>query len=205
MMEFIRRYWTGVGSRNTPPDILLMMQLIGKVLTDLGYILRSGGAEGADTAFYAGCKLSDKFYEFTPEVFLSWDGMEAYGKKWHHDPKEGFYDAHRYKTWQSANQIALLTRGSWERCGWGGQQHHTRNVFQVIGHSLTAPSDFLICWAPPVGKKTPWVRGGTVTAVKLAVQRKIEVFNLYHPEVFNRFVDFLDKHDEPHSFHKKAV
>ncbi len=204
MIKTLRPFWTGVGSRETPPDILLMMEFIGKLLTDLGYVMRSGGAEGADTAFYAGCKKSDKFYEATPEVFLSWDGMTAYGKKWYHDPKEGYLDAHRYDTWQAANAIALETRGSWERCGWGGQQHHTRNVFQVIGTDLASPSNFLICWAQPVGKKG-YVRGGTATAVKLAIQKHIEVFNLYHAEHYNRMVDFLDKHDVEHPFEKKAA
>jgi len=205
MMKVMRQFWTGVGSRETPPDILLMMELIGKVLTDLGYILRSGGAEGADTAFYAGCKKSAMFEVNKPIIYISWNGMDAYGKNWYHDPSIGYYNAKRYPTWNIANEMAFNLRGSFERLGWKGIAHHTRNVFQVIGDDLHSPSNFLICWARPKNKRKPFVHGGTATAVKLAYLRDIEIYNLYHPQVFNRFVDFLDKYDEPHPFEKKVA
>ena len=40
-----RLFYTGVGSRKTPKDILDFMVLCGKRLADLNYIGRSGGAE----------------------------------------------------------------------------------------------------------------------------------------------------------------
>lgn len=48
------KYYTGVGSRQTPPHILTMMGFIAVKLAKEGYILRSGGAAGADTAFEKG-------------------------------------------------------------------------------------------------------------------------------------------------------
>lgn len=48
-------YYAGVGSRETPQDILNTMYKIGKYLASKGYTLRSGGAIGADTAFENGC------------------------------------------------------------------------------------------------------------------------------------------------------
>jgi len=48
------RYYTGVGSRNTPPNILELMFEIAAKLNSIGYYLRSGGAAGADTAFANG-------------------------------------------------------------------------------------------------------------------------------------------------------
>ena len=47
-------YWTGVGSRETPPEIVQLMGTIARGLTKVGGILRSGGATGADSAFEAG-------------------------------------------------------------------------------------------------------------------------------------------------------
>lgn len=48
------KYYTGVGSRNTPQDMMkLMTQVVTKPET-LGYSLRSGAADGADTAFENG-------------------------------------------------------------------------------------------------------------------------------------------------------
>lgn len=50
----MRKYYAGIGSRETPGPILERMTNFGRRLHDLGYILRSGGAEGADTAFEDG-------------------------------------------------------------------------------------------------------------------------------------------------------
>ena len=49
------KYYTGIGSRTTPEHILKLMTKIGKYLALNGYVLRSGGANGADTAFEIGC------------------------------------------------------------------------------------------------------------------------------------------------------
>lgn len=197
-------YWTGIGSRETPEDILRLMTILGKTLTDFGWVLRSGGAQGADTAFYEGCKLSENFERAKSMVYISWNGMKSGDTKLWHNPALGLYDATRYPTWEEANQIALKTRGSFERLGKGGIAHHTRNVFQIQGHHLDTLSKFVICWAIPVGK-TGAVKGGTATAVKLARQCKVEVINLYTDEGYNRAVDFLDKHNVVHDFVKRTA
>lgn len=56
--------YAGIGSRETPRSILDLMTLIAVKLESLGYILRSGGAIGADTAFEDGVKsLKEIFYD----------------------------------------------------------------------------------------------------------------------------------------------
>jgi predicted Rossmann fold nucleotide-binding protein DprA/Smf involved in DNA uptake len=47
-------YYTGVGSRECPTYILDLMTQYATVLNNKGYILRSGGALGADSAFQSG-------------------------------------------------------------------------------------------------------------------------------------------------------
>jgi predicted Rossmann fold nucleotide-binding protein DprA/Smf involved in DNA uptake len=47
----MENYYTGVGSRKTPPDVLSLMTRIATHLDSLGKILRSGGAKGADDLF----------------------------------------------------------------------------------------------------------------------------------------------------------
>ena len=49
-----QKYYAGIGSRKCPPNILRIMTHLAKYLANEGYILRSGGAEGADTAFENG-------------------------------------------------------------------------------------------------------------------------------------------------------
>lgn len=54
------RYYAGIGSRKSPQDILKFMVKIAKSLSD-SYILRSGGAVGADKAFEYGAKDKEIF------------------------------------------------------------------------------------------------------------------------------------------------
>ena len=44
-------FYAGIGSRETPPEFIDEFIKIGKWLGSHGYILRSGGADGADSAF----------------------------------------------------------------------------------------------------------------------------------------------------------
>ena len=47
-------YYAGIGSRETPPDILREMEGTAHTLNGMRYVLRSGGARGADSAFQNG-------------------------------------------------------------------------------------------------------------------------------------------------------
>jgi hypothetical protein len=52
----VELFYPGIGLRSTLPDILTLMTLmttIALILVDHQYILRSGGAIGADSAFEA--------------------------------------------------------------------------------------------------------------------------------------------------------
>lgn len=48
------KIYSGIGSRKTPIDILNLMKEIAVALDSEGFRLRSGGAQGADTAFESG-------------------------------------------------------------------------------------------------------------------------------------------------------
>ncbi len=53
-MSDSNKYYSGIGSRETPDDIIDVMKQLGKKLADQGWILRTGGAKGADQAFELG-------------------------------------------------------------------------------------------------------------------------------------------------------
>jgi hypothetical protein len=63
------KFYTGVGSRKTPNDILLLMHDIAHKLCLNYYTLRSGGADGADGAFAAGAGGNK-------QVFYAWDATQ---------------------------------------------------------------------------------------------------------------------------------
>ena len=49
--KIMNKYYAGIGSRKTLPEILFLMSKIAIFLSENNYILRSGGANGADEAF----------------------------------------------------------------------------------------------------------------------------------------------------------
>ena len=50
------KFYAGIGSRETPVNILYMMKKLARALGKSDWTLRSGGAKGADSAFYSGIK-----------------------------------------------------------------------------------------------------------------------------------------------------
>lgn len=61
--------YAGIGSRNTPNGTLNIMDRLGAFLAREGWILRSGGARGADSSFEAGCDSASG----RKEIFFSQD------------------------------------------------------------------------------------------------------------------------------------
>lgn len=72
------KYYTGVGARKTPDNILSEMRSIAKVMSQDLYVVRSGGAEGADTAFEVGAGANT-------EIYLPWDNFN------HHTSQDGVH------------------------------------------------------------------------------------------------------------------
>lgn len=150
----MNKYYTGVGSRETPSDICRIMSEISGYLERQEYILRSGGANGADIAFEVGVKA-------LKEIYLPWPGFNNNSSPLHAITVRG-------------TKMASEVHPAWKSCGYGARMLHTRNVYQVLGYDLETPSDFLLCWTKD-GKAT----GGTATAIRLAEMHEVPVFNLY--------------------------
>lgn len=152
--------YAGIGSRDTPLDVMEQMRLLAKEMNTLGLSLRSGGARGADTAFEIGASG-------VGEIFLPWEG---FNKKWSDDK---FYFYMRGDIQKTAELIAAHYHPKWEELSSSGRQFHTRNVFQVLGKDLQTPSKFVICWTKD-GKES----GGTGQAMRIARHKGIPIFNL---------------------------
>ncbi|WP_419663864.1 hypothetical protein Dvar_40930 [Desulfosarcina variabilis str. Montpellier] len=87
------QFYTGVGSRKTPPEILTLMTRFAMFAARNGLILRSGGAIGADQAFEAGAGDLKEIYrpeDATPEALElaaqyhpAWHYMKWYSRRLH--------------------------------------------------------------------------------------------------------------------------
>ena len=64
------KYYTGVGSRSTPPEVMELMTKVATKLESLGYSLRSGAADGADTGFENGV-----INPLNKQIFIAWEGF----------------------------------------------------------------------------------------------------------------------------------
>lgn len=149
--------YTGIGSRSTPPAVCSAMKDIARQLAIRGYILRSGGAEGADTAFEQGCEQGFG----SKEIYTPWYGFNGnYSKLCH--PSEHSYEI-----------AARLLGERWEYMRWPVRRLQARNIHQVLGQDLELVSQLLICWTPNGAEV-----GGTATALRLAVINQIPIINM---------------------------
>lgn len=165
------RYYTGVGSRTTPPEILATMSLLGEKLAEQGWILRSGGAKGADTAFALRVRNQMK------DIYL---------------PQPLLYPPEQ---WSKARAIAEQVHPAWHRLKTFVQDLHTRNVFQVLGLDLETPSKFLVCYTHDGAEfydDCSITTGGTGTAIKVATLNYVPVFNLQRPKQLLRIIEWVE-------------
>lgn len=184
------KYYTGIGSRETPAEILALMTKVGQKLASEGWCLRSGGANGADTAFedgwWANRMTKDACYTSNDyECYIPWSGFNGHTLV-SHDAK-CINPTGKFAS--QAEQVAERMHPNWAACSPAARKLHTRNVFQIMGKDLNTPSKFVIAYAKTNKQGVP--QGGTATAMALASKMEIPVFNLYLPEDLERLKKFV--------------
>jgi hypothetical protein len=148
-------YYAGIGSRETPTEILTVFENIGQYLAQNNFILRSGHADGADQAFERGCdKVNGK-----KEIYLPWNGFE--GSK-----------SNLIVEYGEAYEIGEKFHPYWHNLKDGAKKLQARNSHQVLGKDLNTPSKFIICWT-----KNGKGQGGTGQALRIAKHYHISIFD----------------------------
>lgn len=177
------RYFTGIGSRETPEIQLKLMSDLAGSLYKSGFILRSGGAEGADTAFEHGLILALRGLDFSHPEFLT--SLKASSEIYL--PFRGFNgnQSHLFNVSGDALALAATVHPAWVHLKEVVRKLHARNCYQVLGRDLRTPSEFLVCWTKDGcdSEKTRNSKtGGTGTAIALAERSGVPVFNLATPK-----------------------
>jgi hypothetical protein len=110
--------YAGIGSRETPNNILTLMTNLGTKLAEHGWTLNSGGAIGADKAFEKGARIGNGKYN----IFYAKDA--------------------------TSESITLASKyhPAWHKCNTYVQKLHARNGMIVLNYSLQEPVNFIICW-----------------------------------------------------------
>jgi DNA-binding XRE family transcriptional regulator len=111
------KYYAGIGSRETPKDICEIMTQLATKLANTGWVLRSGGAKGADQAFEKGVPKG-----FEKEIFYAKDATEK------------------------ALILAEKYHPNWQVCSDYARKLHARNGMILLGEKLDSSVEFVICW-----------------------------------------------------------
>lgn len=186
-------YYTGIGSRETPPKVLKYMTYLGEQLADK-MILRSGKAGGADEAFQLGVekKQKQKGFEYvSAQIFTPWRNFKNPNLSDQWDLSLDFVE-------EIAGKKGIEIQTHWlkeihpafDNLSQGAMKLHLRNMNQIVGLQATSPclSRFVVYYAT---EKNGHVKGGTATAVNLARKFEIPTFNLLFEEDKINLVKFL--------------
>ena len=176
-------FYAGIGSRRTPPDILNLMERLGFALGVMGYTLRSGAADGADSAFERGALAGG----YPIEIYLPWyrfHGRDGPGYILTKDPQVNGWAKHLVEMAHPApHKLTDMAK-----------MLMARNTYQVAGLGQGVLSEFVVCWTPDgveEGDKTTRDTGGTGQAIRLASLWNIPIFNLQRSDTIDRLNQFL--------------
>lgn len=163
-------YYAGIGSRETPVLVMASMEKIGQLLDKYGYCLRSGGANGADTAF---AQLVTNKHIYIP--YIGFNGL--------YPNKDNIFIDKDHPMYESAFE-SLKFHPHGFKLSLKSRNMMIRNYFQIYGQENVL-SDFVICWTPGGAdgytRKTDWIDGGTGQAIRLSSANNIPVYNLNDP------------------------
>lgn len=160
------RVYAGIGSRETPIAVCETMALVGRDLSEAGWVLRSGGAQGADESFEAGAD-----FHGAKEIFLPWPGFNGSFSKLTRPTPDAF-------------ELASRFHPAWPRLSRGPRALHARNCHIVLGADLKSPVEFVLCWTP--GGKGG---GGTGQALRVAKAYDISIIDM----AYSGWKDRLDQ------------
>ena len=115
--------YAGIGARKTPDEFLCYMTEAAQFLeVSKHYTLRTGGANGADSAFEAGVG-----YHKMLKVYRASDTGDAAPR---------------------ALEIAMRHHPKWFGLTGYVKDLMVRNVMILLGPQLDSPVDFVLCWTP---------------------------------------------------------
>lgn len=151
----IEPIYAGIGSRSTPHEVLYLMTSIATKLDRWGWTMRSGGADGADTAFEGASRK---------EIYLPWPGFN--GKRGMTPTKDAFL-------------IAETHHPRWHALDRNVRSLHARNAHQILGADCNTPAAFVICWTPDGSTGVTTAKtGGTGQAIRIAKAYDVPIFNV---------------------------
>jgi hypothetical protein len=177
------KYYAGIGSRKTPFRIMVIMKNISRIL-EKKWILRSGGAPGADTAFECGIMDANNMQIFLPDKTFNGRSSNDIGYI-------NFMDIQSEYRKKAIETVEMFHPNPDSLNGFGIKLM-ARNALQVLGPDLNTPSSLIICWTP-----NGEISGGTGQALRIAKAYDIPVVNLGDNDTYLKIKETLESGANP--------
>lgn len=173
------RYYAGIGKHKDVPDgVIYACKCLATIFEELGYILRSGGAPGCDSAFESGVTKNKN-----KQIFLPWKGFNG--------NKSSFVSPSI-----NAENLSRVLFPHWQGISRGARLLTARNVHQIYGPEIgiSPLSEFVIYWSPKSD-------GGTGRTLKIAkdANSDMPLYNLADPHDVIRLHVFIEDLKKPNS------
>lgn len=169
--------YTAAASRQTPEELIPVMEGLAEQLAKMKWNMRSGYREGMDTHFTIGAAMGNG----AKELYIPWQSFNT-GMHKRNDVRV----CHCLDKHLEAIDIASRFYPNWKTVGDAVQMYLVRNVFMLTGEKINEPSDMLVCWSLPQGSLTV-----TSEVVRMAEYLGIPVFNLIDPETDAKLEQFV--------------
>lgn len=179
-------YYAGIGSRTTPAEILDLMKKFAQRAAHQGWILRSGAAPGADTAFERGADAA----RGKKEIYLPYDDYCGRSIR-----EEGVFVPKLLENYQQAVELAEKYHPDFAALD-EYKEHIIRDGYQVLGQDLKTPVKLIICWTVDgclSHQERTALTGGTGQAISLASERNIPIYNLQLTAHREKLISCLDE------------
>jgi len=167
--------YAGIGSRETPPAVIELIESIGVAMAERGCVLRTGASPGADQAFFrgaiAGCGRVELYLPWPDFEAGSWSGAESDRVEVHPRPSP------------AACAVSADVHPSWSSLGEPERLLLARDAHQALGADLHTPARLVVCWTAD-GSAGGWgaTADGTHHALRIAERHGVPVFNLARPD-----------------------
>lgn len=161
----------GIGSRQTPPEILAEMKKIGQWARQNKIVVNSGHADGADWAFEQGAQ------EYCT-AFVPWRGFNI-----HLRSKASIVV---YNPTEEAMKSVFFYHPYPRSLSKTVQLIMARNWAQVMGQDDKTPVNAVICWTRD-GKE----EGGTSQAMRIAKNKGIPIYNMAEYQTAKEIINLL--------------
>ena len=157
--------YAGIGSREAPSTVLDRAFIIGQHMARHGHLLRSGKANGCDTAFESGCDS----VRGNKQIFIPWDRFNRARIS------QGYIEVNK-NLWRDLTQLVKAHHPNYRNLTTHARLLMMRNCHQILGYDLQSPSDLVLFYAPRMSRVNNVVidcTGGTGFAVRLAYKFNI--------------------------------